>query len=347
MDIPVKNLYYLLCYAWNKLEEKEKVKVLASDYEEAAELFARVLVNGCTHLFKRGLDRCYNEVVQEYSGVKGKIVFSESLNKNSFERGKAFCRFDQFEYNVIHNQIIKATLLRMAKVKNLDAKLRHEVWAYYWKFDEVDDIELHLHHFSKVRIHRNNSFYDFILRICKLILESTVLSEDKGSYYFRKFTGNDRAMASLFEAFVRNFYKKEQKEYRVRREDIRWAAQPLAGSDRELLPKMQTDVTLESSVKKIVMDAKYYKDTLAINYDAEKIHSGNLYQLYAYLRNLEADSTDKLNSNCEGILLYPTVQRELNQSYQIGNHTVRIATVDLAKDWRDIHSRLKKIICVQ
>jgi len=344
MDIPVKNIYYLLCYAWDKLDEGEKVKTASSDYDDAVNLFARVLVNGCKHLFKRGLDRNYSEVVEEYTGVKGKIVFSESLNKNSFEKGHACCRFDRFEYNVLHNQLIKATLLRLTKTQSLDNKIRHEVWECYWKFDGVADIELQQHQFSKVRIHRNNSFYDFILRLCKLIYESTVLNEAEGQYYFQKFIGN---MAGLFEAFMRNFYKKEQSEYRVRRENIRWAAQPLAGSDRELLPKMQTDVTLQSSTKKIVMDAKFYKETLSSNYDTEKIHSGNLYQLYAYLRNLEADSTSGLNYNCEGILLYPTVRRELNQSYQIGSHTVRIATVDLAKDWREIHKRLKDIISAQ
>ena len=31
MKIPIENIYYLLCYAWNKLEEKERVNVSIDD----------------------------------------------------------------------------------------------------------------------------------------------------------------------------------------------------------------------------------------------------------------------------------------------------------------------------
>jgi uncharacterized protein YutE (UPF0331/DUF86 family) len=33
-----------------------------SDYENAIELYASVLINGCKHLFKRGIEHNYNEV---------------------------------------------------------------------------------------------------------------------------------------------------------------------------------------------------------------------------------------------------------------------------------------------
>ena len=35
MAIPIQNIYYLLCYAWNKLDEKEKVQV---DIENSTQL---------------------------------------------------------------------------------------------------------------------------------------------------------------------------------------------------------------------------------------------------------------------------------------------------------------------
>lgn len=231
MEIPILNIYYLLCYAWNKLDEGNKVQVESSDYNEAIDLFARVLINGSNRLFKRGLDRSYIEVSEEYPGIKGRIDFSASLNKNLFRQGKAICSFDQFDYNVLQNQIIKATLHRLARVKTLEKKLKTEVWDCYWKFGEVDDIELQLHSFGKVRIHRNNSFYDFLLRICRLIIESTVLDEKDGKFHFKEFLGSDKAMAAMFEAFVRNFYKKEQSEYRVGSPKIHWKAHSLDGSN--------------------------------------------------------------------------------------------------------------------
>ncbi|NIQ13085.1 MAG: restriction endonuclease, partial [Candidatus Dadabacteria bacterium] len=57
MSIPIQNIYYLLCYAWNKLEEKDLVNVQEEDTTKLIDLFAKVLINGTTYLLKRGLDR--------------------------------------------------------------------------------------------------------------------------------------------------------------------------------------------------------------------------------------------------------------------------------------------------
>ena len=59
MKIPILNIYYLLCYAWNKLEESGLVDVKTEDSTTLLDLFARVLISGTTHILKRGLDRGY------------------------------------------------------------------------------------------------------------------------------------------------------------------------------------------------------------------------------------------------------------------------------------------------
>jgi hypothetical protein len=43
MAIPIENIYFLLCYAWNKLDEKERVDVSIDDKTELLDLFAKVL----------------------------------------------------------------------------------------------------------------------------------------------------------------------------------------------------------------------------------------------------------------------------------------------------------------
>lgn len=333
-----------MCYAWDKLDEGRKVEVAESDYKDLINLFGRVLVNGCRHLFKKGLDRNYVEITQEYFGIKGKIEFKESLNKNLFKQGRSICSFDQFEYNILQNQLLKATLYRITKVNGLESALRKEIWGCYWRFVEVKDIEVEVSLFSKVRIHRNNSFYDLLLRICKLIIENTVLDQRTGTYHFKEFMGSEKAMANLFESFVRNFYKIEQKDYSVRREDIQWDAIPIGESNAGYLPKMQTDITLESSHRKIIIETKYYVNALTSRYDSEKYNSANLYQLYSYLRNIENKLSNPLNSSCEGILLYPTVDYSLNEKYESGSHFIRIATIDLNQSWPNIRLNLLELL---
>ena len=113
-------------------------------------------------------------------------------------------------------------------------------------------------------------------------------------------------MARLFETFVRNFYKIEQSEFTVKGEEIKWKCTPEGEIDRQMLhikwkltseseedlrmlPIMQTDISLCSSMRKIIIDTKFYKEAFKAKYAQEKINSNHLYQLFSYLKNQESD----------------------------------------------------------
>ena len=75
MEIPIANIYYLLCYAWEALEEKDTLAdVGALDSTDLLGLFARVLTNGTRRLLRRGLDRGYLPREGEIAGVRGKLL---------------------------------------------------------------------------------------------------------------------------------------------------------------------------------------------------------------------------------------------------------------------------------
>src|ERR1039458_10864091 len=70
-QIPIANIYYLLCYAWDALEERDALTdVDALDSTDRLGLFARVLVNGTRRLLRRGLDRGYLAREDEILGVR-------------------------------------------------------------------------------------------------------------------------------------------------------------------------------------------------------------------------------------------------------------------------------------
>jgi 5-methylcytosine-specific restriction enzyme subunit McrC len=160
---------------------------------------------------------------------------------------------------------------------------------------------------------------------------------------FRDFLRDDRLMAKLFERFVRNFYRREQSMFpKVGGEQFEWAAVEADDAARAFLPAMRTDVCLVSRERKLVVDCKYYSQTLGGYYDAKTLHASHLYQLLAYLRNLAVGAGPL--QRLEGMLLYPTVDRELDLRYTVHGHPIRVATVDLARDWTDIHRRLLDLI---
>ena len=84
MAIPIQNIYYLLCYAWNKLEQREEVNVNNISTTELVDLFAKVLINSTAKVLKRGLDRYYVEQEQEIGGIKGKLNLTNSIKQNKY-----------------------------------------------------------------------------------------------------------------------------------------------------------------------------------------------------------------------------------------------------------------------
>lgn len=342
MQIPIQNIYYLLCYAWNKLEEKDIVSVSQTDKDKILDLFGKVLCNGIAHLLKKGLDRGYVLHKEETGRIRGKINFTTTLRKNFFNQPRIDCEYDELSHNILHNQILKSTVKILTRCEDLNTELREELKYIYHRFHEIEEIALSKRHFRLVQLNRNNYFYDFLLKICELLLDNLLITEKSGKSKFKDFLQDNRSMSSLFEEFVRSFYKREQDNYKVARENIPWDAVALDELSKSVLPNMQTDISLTSQNRKIVIDTKYYKEALQKYYDKESIRSNNLYQLFAYLMNLE--SLGEENSTCEGILLYPTVESEHEYQYVMKGHRIKVKTINLNQDWREIHKDLLNII---
>ncbi|MGP4080622.1 5-methylcytosine restriction system specificity protein McrC [Pseudalkalibacillus sp. R45] len=163
------------------------------------------------------------------------------------------------------------------------------------------------------------------------------MNEDARGDKFINFEQDSKAMVYLYEDFVRNFYRKELPESRVYRENIYWNAE---GEDLDYLPIMQTDISIEMYDRKIIMDTKYYQNATSSRFNNEKLISGNLYQLHAYLSNF----INKDKKDLTGVLLYPTVDKDLDLYYKILGSKVKVCTVDLNQDWRKIHQRLLSIV---
>ncbi|HDQ16473.1 MAG TPA: hypothetical protein ENN45_05390, partial [Bacteroidetes bacterium] len=95
MSIPIQNIYYLLCYAWNKLDESDIVDVNSISTTELIDLFGKVLSNGISRLFKQGLDRYYIEHENSIVGVKGKLNLPKTIKENSLQIGRTICSYDE------------------------------------------------------------------------------------------------------------------------------------------------------------------------------------------------------------------------------------------------------------
>jgi 5-methylcytosine-specific restriction enzyme subunit McrC len=344
MDIPIDNIYYLLCYAWNQLEEKDHADVGKIPNTNLVDLFAKVLISGMNYLRKRGMDRGYIDFAENSNTIRGKVNFNETIKRNLRIKAMAHCEFDRLSYNVLHNRLIKSTINNLVRVETLDNSLKNELLDIRFWLPEVEYIELSTSNFHRVRLNRNNSFYGFLLNICELIAENLLVEEKNGKVIFKNFVKDTGKMRKLFELFVYNFFCIEQSHYAVSSKQIDWYRTKHDELPGDNLPVMQTDISLFSEDCTFIIDTKFTPKILQQSYLGEKdrIRTGHLYQLFSYVIN--AHESWALDSPIRGMLLYPVVDKQIDLFYELSGHQMEIRTINLAQPWQAIHNDLLALV---
>ena len=339
--IPVENVYFLLSYAWDALPEAAIIDVARVPSNNLVDLYAFVQCGGVEHLARRGLERGYVSLDDELTAVRGRIKLLESQSRMLPKHGRLICEADELTPNTLPNQIIKATLASLARVSSIDSNLKRRMQGIRRGLSDINDIRLRASDFSRVQLHANHRYYRFLISVCKLVYEATLVDEKTGSYRFRDFLRDHKQMSSLFQRFICNFYRIERKDRGIRGEQIGWRVATRQKSALDYLPRMTTDVSLGVGEVKLIIDTKYYHETLSSYHEAQSVHSEHLYQLLAYLSNAEQGWYKRV----EGMLLYPVVSTRLRLLYdELQGYRVRICTVDLAKNWQAVRGELLEIL---
>lgn len=342
-DIPIRNIYFLLCYAWRRLEERDLLALDVDDVTELVDLFGRVLLGGVRHLRRRGLDRGYLNHEERISTIRGRIDLDRTVRENLLQHGRVCCRYDHLSHDVLHNRILRSTMETLAADPSMDKEIAQGLSEALRWFAGVQRVPLTAGVFRKLQLHRNNAVYGFLMDICRLVMEQLLVSERTGESLFRNFLRSDHEMRLLFEQFVRNFYNLELTDARVIAKKLAWAGAAADDVSAQVLPGMITDVTIERDDHVIILDTKYTPKALveAHHGGGERLRTEHLYQLFAYVRNAEA--LGEKWETCEGVLLYPAVGDQFRFKYEIAGHRMRICSVDLAADWKVIQAELLSI----
>ena len=339
--IPVRNIYYLLCYAWDHVGDGETVDVGEEDFGGLVDLFAKVLNEGVARLIAQGLDREYLEVHEDIRGIRGKLDFSTTIKRSLLPNGRAHCSFDELSHDVPHNRILKATLRALVAVPSLDSDKRARAAELHRRLDTVSDVPLSGTLFRSVRIHRNNRFYGFLLQVCRVIHDNLLVNEDDGAAEFRDFRNDDAQMGRLFERFVRTFARRET-GYAVSAPQMVWSGAEQSAIARDRLPRMQTDLVLQSHDRTVVVDTKFSKEPLSTRWGGRRARSGHLYQIFSYVTNWAEQHHS--GPQPEGWLLYAAVDGDFDYRFELLGRPVRVCSIDLGRHWTDIEERLKALL---
>lgn len=337
--IPIRNIYYMLSYAFQVLNEQGYRKIATEHFHNVVDLCAAILIKGISSQLKRGLEQEYVSKTETLSALRGKIDVSESIKTMTMLRNQMVCTYDEFSVNSRMNQIIKATV-KLLMYANISKERKKELKKQMLFFSEVTEIDLNTIDWN-IRYNRNNQTYRMLISICYLVVKGLLQTKSDGTVRLMDFLDEQR-MCRLYEKFILEYYRKEHPEITANASQISWQ---LDNDKSDMLPVMQTDIMLSRGNSILIIDAKYYLHTMQTQFDTYSIHSGNLYQIFTYVKNKEVELADKPHV-VSGMLLYAKTDetRLPNQTYQMSGNKISVKTLDLDCDFEKIAEQLDAIV---
>lgn len=251
------------------------------------------------------------------------------------------CEFDELSENNLLNQILKSTVLLLLKHGNVKARYKDDLKKKMLFFSAVDTLELTSVRWSAIRFGRNNQNYRMLISICQLLAEGLLLTTEQGEYRLAAFLDEQR-MCRLYEKFILEYYRKHFPQLSVTASQIPWALDDGSGT---MLPVMQSDITLQLGSSVLIIDAKYYSHTTQEHYGRHTLHSGNLYQIFTYVKNKDY-AFGETPHKVSGLLLYAKTEDQIHpdQTYQMHGNEIGVKTLDLNLPFEGIRKQLDGIV---
>ena len=333
--IPIQNIYYMLSYAFQVLNEQGYKNVATEHFENVADLCATILIKGLSKQLKRGLMKDYIPKREPLTALRGKMEISETLKTNTIIKRQVVCSYDEFSENAYMNRIIKTTMLRLM-VADVDKSRKKEMKKLLVFLSNVEPLPIYSINWN-LRYDRNNQTYRMLVSICYLVLKGLLQTQSDGTTKLMDFLDEQR-MHRLYEKFILEYYRKEHPELTVGAPQIPWQ---LDDDFSDMLPVMRSDIVLEKDDNILIIDAKYYAHTTQQRFDKATVHSANLYQIFTYVKNKQEELKDR-QVTVSGMLLYAKTDEQIvpDNTYQMSGNQISVKTLDLNCGFDEIREQL-------
>lgn len=336
----IKNIYYMLSYAYQSLRETGYKNVASEDFDNVHDLFAAILACGVGSQVKRGLHREYIPQEEALSGLRGQIRATESIKQQTLSQGKLVCGYDEFTEDSPHNRVLKATMLMLLRHGNVKSENKQALRKLLLYFSDVTEIVPMTIRWDSLKYHTNNASYRMLMGICRFAIKGLLLTTDAGNYKLASWL-QDEEMHHLFEKFVLSYYQQHHPNFAPKAAYIEWDL--WGDAARTYLPTMKTDITLTNGARRLIIDTKYYGKAMQLNsrFESTTFISSNLYQIFTYVKNSDVEKTGKV----AGVLLYAKTEEDItpNDDFNMSGNRISLKTLDLNQNWNIITEQLEAL----
>ncbi|MGX7162786.1 McrC family protein [Enterococcus massiliensis] len=291
-DLRIRQLFLEMLKTVRSINGKTfKLTNLNAKKNNLLEVFISMFLTESDMIIKLGLKSSYVTVQSNEKFLKGKLLMTQHLRKNSVNQSYFYNEYDEFLTNSAENQLVKTTLeyLLQNSRDNNNLRIIREQLVY---FEFVDLTNAPEQTFQKVSIGRNYKYYAQTLDWCRIFLSRKS---------FTSFRGSSLAFAILFpmeeifEAYIAHKLKKSLPDANVSAQDKKYSLFDRTNETKagyrlrpDLVVRYENDQTTIADTKWKVLDSSGPSQA-------------DLYQMYAYYTRYrhKSENVDKV------VLIYP------------------------------------------
>lgn len=265
------------------------------------EVFIENYINEIKMIIRSGLKSQYIQKQENLNFIKGKIVNSLNFKYNHSNKARFYCEFDEFSENMVYNQLIKSTLLKLNRISKSHYN-RSNILQLLHHFDPVNESSDFISDFKKVS--GNNRLF---LNYTQAIALSEVFLMNKS---FTNFSGNSKntailfPMERIFEDYVGHLMKTYADGYEIKSQDKSYYLVSNHKDKSKFRLKPDFIATNKENHKQIIFDTKWKLLDENLERKNYNISQSDMYQLYAYGKKYALNNS--YSNEPKLVLLYPS-----------------------------------------
>ncbi len=256
---------------------------LEKRYNSILEIYYEMYLNEVEGLIKKGLIKKYRKVQSNQLALKGKLVFSQNIQKNIVHKERFFCEHQMYDTNHLLHQIIFKALKILTSF--VSPTLKDKLNRILFQFSDFKVINITSSHFEKLIVNRKSQPYNRAIDIAKMIILN---------YSPNLNSGNDNMLTLLFD--MNKLW--EEYIYRVlqKNKPLGYYISPQNSEKFWENKRIRPDIVIKNELKEtFIIDTKWKIVS------SHKPSDDDLKQMFAY--NLFWKSE-------KSMLLYPRVNQE-------------------------------------
>lgn len=141
---------------------------LKKRYHSILEAYFTMYIDEIEYLVKRGLIKKYRKIESNQLSLKGKLVFSQNIQKNIIHKERFYCEHQVYDKDHLIHQILLKGLQVLNTFSN--PHLSDRINKLLFQFEDTKQVNIIENHFKKIKLNRKSQPYERVLNIAKMLI---------------------------------------------------------------------------------------------------------------------------------------------------------------------------------